>query len=96
MSPHPRRVGAGVRSGARTYTPRPGFPPTETTSPGLVSKGHRAPSPAMTQHQSGPGMVPLRPFVTACLDEDEAAGRDPAVIAAHRRLLAAYNTNPEC
>ena len=47
----------------------------------------------VTQHQSGPGMVPLRPFVTARLDEEDATGHDPAVVAAHRRIVDAWHAS---
>ena len=47
----------------------------------------------MEQQQSGPGLVPLRPLVLARLDHEAAAGRDPAVIAAHRRIIDAWHAS---
>ena len=38
-------------------------------------------------------MVPLRPFVLARLNQEDATGRDPAVIAAHRRILDAWRAS---
>ena len=48
---------------------------------------------AMTDEQHGPGMVRLDRFVEQRLDEDQTAGRDPAVVAAHRRIVDAYRAS---
>ncbi len=47
----------------------------------------------MTQQQHGPGMVPLHPFIMARLDDQEAAGDRPAVVAAHRRIVEAWHAS---